>query len=112
MVEVILSSKYKDQGYVDLIFFEISSGEVITFKTTEQAETFNVTFVIPSQISDSIEGNKSFAEVSESKKAEFKFIEESLPAVCLFEVIRTDINEETGKTPAKMIVKAIITRNG
>jgi len=112
MPEVILSSKYKDQGYVDLISFPILSGETITFSTIEESEKFKVTFVTPLQISDSIEGKKTSAEVFKDQEAKFKFIAESLPAACQFEVIRTDINEISDKAPAKMTVKAIITRNG
>lgn len=112
MAQVILSSKYKEQGYVDLISFPISSGEIITFTTTEEKETFKVTFLTPLQISDSIEGKITSAAVSKDQEAKFKFIAETLPTVCYFEVIRTDIDEATGKGQAKMTVKAIITRNG
>ncbi len=112
MAEVILSSKYKEQGYVDLISFQILSGETIVFTTNEEKEKFNVTFLTPLQIGDSIEEKKTSDDVWKGHEAKFKFIAETLPAVCYFEVRRTDIDQTTGKGQAKMTVKAIITRNG
>ena len=112
MAQVILSSKYKEQGYVDLISFQISSGETIIFTTTEETEAFQVNFLTPLQISDCIEDKKTSDTVSKVHEAKFKFIANTLPVVCYYEVIRTDIAEISEKGTAKMTVKAIVTRNG
>ncbi len=111
MDPIQLSTGFKDQGFASPQSFEVCVSEKIIFKALDA--DFEVIFPKANLLFDGVsETVKSYKVTKGDLKETDKLLNANLPSECNYMVRRTDIDETTGKAPAKMTVKAVITRNG
>lgn len=109
-IKVVLGTGFKSSGYANPNSIELSEGDYIEFIASDASFKvlfFNAKDCLENAVKD-IEDQDIYIGTSK-KIGPFKSIP---PDECKYLVERTDLDISTGKAPAKMTVKAIITRNG
>lgn len=110
IIKVKLATCYKITGYAIPNSVEISEGDSIEFTASDASFKvifFNAKDCLLNAVNDIEDQDVSLG--TSKLIGPFKSIP---PDECKYLVERTDIDDATGKAPAKMTVKAIITRNG
>jgi len=112
MDPIQLSTGFKDQGFALPQSFEVSAGDTIIFKAVDAS--FEVIFPKAEKLFTNVNTPNAIKSypVTEGQTTPTDTLKSVLPLECEFMVRRTDIDEATGKAPAKMTVKAVISRNG